>query len=90
MPISQRTDKALRKDFDQFVNNTGCDKAADKLACLREVPYETIVYAQNLSPNGMTSYQVFSASIPTSGMIVDVLLNSLWLERGCLVKTAYS
>lgn len=41
-----RSDKA-RAVFDGFVQRAGCGNADDKLACLREIPYEQYAAAQN-------------------------------------------
>ncbi|KAF7974292.1 hypothetical protein HWV62_12434 [Athelia sp. TMB] len=42
--------------FDALVAETGCSAAADKLACLRTVPYANLTAAMNASP-GSYSYQ---------------------------------
>ncbi|KAJ7480554.1 carotenoid ester lipase precursor [Mycena latifolia] len=42
--------------YDAIVAKTGCSGAADTLACLRTVPYATLLAAQNASP-GIFSYQ---------------------------------
>ncbi|KZP26795.1 alpha beta-hydrolase [Athelia psychrophila] len=44
--------------FDAIVSETGCSSAADKLDCLRKVPYVTLVAAMNKSPGIYGSYQV--------------------------------
>ncbi|KAJ7660448.1 carotenoid ester lipase precursor [Mycena rosella] len=45
-----------QKYYDAIVANTGCSGAADTLACLRTVPYATLLAAQNASP-GIFAYQ---------------------------------
>lgn len=45
--------------FDAIVAETGCGAAADKLECLRTVPYANLTAAMNASP-GSYSYQVCS------------------------------
>ncbi|KAJ7776822.1 alpha beta-hydrolase [Mycena maculata] len=42
--------------YDAIVEQTGCSSATDTLACLRTVPYATLLAAQNASP-GIFSYQ---------------------------------
>ncbi|KAF9254184.1 carotenoid ester lipase precursor [Marasmius fiardii PR-910] len=42
--------------YDQIVSETGCSSSADTLACLREVPYQTLKDAINRTPN-IFSYQ---------------------------------
>ena len=43
--------------FDEIVQNTGCAKAADKLHCLRGVPFDAFLNATNKNP-GLFSYEV--------------------------------
>ncbi|KAJ7480555.1 carotenoid ester lipase precursor [Mycena latifolia] len=45
-----------QKYYDAIVAQVGCSGAADTLACLRTVPYATLLAAQNASP-GIFSYQ---------------------------------
>ncbi|KAF8432659.1 alpha beta-hydrolase [Boletus edulis BED1] len=42
--------------YDALVAETGCSGANDTLQCLREVPYDTLLNAVNMSP-GVLSYQ---------------------------------
>lgn len=41
--------------YDTVVSSAGCSKASDTLACLREVPYQTLLNATNSVP-GLLSY----------------------------------
>lgn len=43
--------------FDAIVSQTGCSSAADKLNCLRGVPFDDLNDAINASP-GIFAYQV--------------------------------
>ena len=55
--------------FDAIVSETGCSAAADKLACLRTVPYANLTAAMNASP-GSYSYQACRA---LSGLMLLIL-----------------
>ena len=46
-----------QKYYDALVAETGCSGAADSLQCLREVPYETLLGAVEMSPS-LFSFQV--------------------------------
>lgn len=45
-----------QKDYDALVSETGCSGSSDTLQCLREVPFNTLMNAINLSP-GIFSFQ---------------------------------
>ena len=51
--------------FDQLVANTGCTGSADPIACLRAVPFDTLVTAVNKSPSifGFTTRPIWQPSV---------------------------
>lgn len=54
------SDKA-QATFDQVAHAAGCGRRPDQLACLREVPYETLLAAQDIVPRAFSySSQNFS------------------------------
>jgi len=50
-PIPLRDIRAQQPLFDQLVANTGCTGSLDLIACLRAVPFDTLMTAINKSPN---------------------------------------
>ncbi|KAF9474072.1 carotenoid ester lipase precursor [Pholiota conissans] len=51
--------------FDQLVSNTGCTSSADKIACMRAVPFGNISTAINLSPGFLTFMSINLAWQPS-------------------------
>ncbi|GAB7351991.1 hypothetical protein MBLNU459_g2513t1 [Dothideomycetes sp. NU459] len=56
VPAEPVTDSKAQAVYNQVVANAGCSGASDTLACLRTVPYQTLLAATNSLP-GIFSYQ---------------------------------
>lgn len=76
----------LQPRFDFMVEETGCGSAADALACLREVPAETIAAAMDKTPTFL-SFQVRLVVLADEHALI-ICLNRHSTPGGCPMPTA--
>jgi acetylcholinesterase len=50
-PENSKTIIAVKNNFDLYAKDCGCADAKDKIACIREVPYEVAYAAVQAQPN---------------------------------------
>lgn len=88
--LSSNADRCLcvgQPYYDDLVTRTGCAGASDTLQCLREVPYDTLKNAMNMSPS-IFAYQVSYELIKLDMYKLTPRSSSLWFSRGCHVQMA--
>ena len=72
-----------QQDYDNLVQTAGCAGSKDTLECLRQVPFQVLKKAVDLSPT-IRSYRVCRGSLSPLSQIEDLILqatNLVWIPR---------